>query len=94
MLKPLEVQALPEYRLWLRFPDGVAGEVDLSHLAGRGVFTIWQDPAVFQAVHLGPHGEIVWTDEVELCPDSLYMKLTGKPPEEVFPNLARATVGA
>jgi hypothetical protein len=69
-------------------------EVDLSHLAGRGVFSLWQDYADFQKVRLGPSGEIAWSDEVELCPDSMYLKLTGKNLEEVFPNLARTEVGA
>jgi len=26
-------------------------------------------------------------DGVELCPDATYLKLTGKSPEEAFPNL-------
>jgi len=94
MYKPIEVKALADYRIWLRFPDGVEGEVDLAHLAGRGVFSLWRDYTLFQQVHLGPHGEIAWNDEVELCPDSMYMQLTGKAPEEVFPNLARTEVGA
>jgi hypothetical protein len=94
MVKPIAVQARADYRIWIRYADGVEGEVDLSHLAGRGVFSLWQDPAAFQGVHLGPHGAIAWTDEVEICPDSVYLQLTGKSPEEVFPNLARAAVGA
>jgi hypothetical protein len=95
MFKPVEIKALSDYRMWLRFEDGVEGTVDLSHLAGRGVFALWNDPAAFQGVHVGPHGELVWNDEVDLCPDSLYLKLTGKSAEEVFPNLARAAeVGA
>jgi hypothetical protein len=34
----VEVRALRNYRIWVRFEDGLAGEVDLSNLAGRGVF--------------------------------------------------------
>jgi hypothetical protein len=94
MHKPVEIKALPDFRIWLRFEDGVEGVVDLSHLTGRGVFSLWNDPSVFQGVHLGSHGELVWNEDVDLCPDSLYMKLTGKAPEEVFPNLARTAVGA
>lgn len=94
MPKAVEVKALSDYRIWIRFDDGIAGEVDLSHLAGRGVFSLWQDYKAFQRVHLGPSGQIAWNDEVELCPDSLYLKLTGKAPEEVFPSLARTEVGA
>jgi hypothetical protein len=90
MLEPTAVKALPSYRIWLRYSDGTEGEIDVSDLAGRGVFAIWERPGVFEAVTLGPGRAIHWTDEVELCPDSLYLRLTGKTPEEIFPSL-RAT---
>jgi len=35
------------YRVWLRFEDGLEGEVDLS---GRGVFEAWLEPGVFEQV--------------------------------------------
>lgn len=41
MPKPLEVKPLPNFRLWLRYDDGVSGEVDLSYLAGKGIFKAW-----------------------------------------------------
>lgn len=94
MFKPIAVKALPAFKLWLRYPDGVEGEVDLSHLAGRGIFKIWDDYVVFERVDIGEHGEITWTAEVGLCPDALYLKLTGKRPEEVFPNLKEVGVNA
>lgn len=87
MLKPIEVRALPEYRIWLRYEDGAEGEVDLSHLAGRGVFALWNDYREFERVHIGSGGAVAWSEDVELCPDSLYMRLTGMSPEELFPHL-------
>ncbi len=89
MIRPVLVQALPEYRLYLEFSDGVKGEVDLSDLAGEGVFEAWNSQSFFQDVHIGPHREIRWDDEIELCADSLYLQLTGKTPEELFPKLRR-----
>ncbi len=89
MIHPLLVQALPNYRLYLEFSDGSKGEVDLSDLAGKKVFESWSDPSFFVKVHIGPHREIQWNDEIELCADSLYLKLTGKTPEELFPRLRR-----
>ena len=94
MPKPVEIEARPNHRLWLKYDDGVEGEVDLSHLAGRGVFKAWDDPAFFAAVKLGPHGEIVWGDTIDLCPDATYMRLTGKSPDQVFPNWKQAEVDA
>ena len=41
MSEPLEVKALPDSRIWIRHADGKEGEVDLSYLAGQGMFKIW-----------------------------------------------------
>lgn len=90
MFKPIEVKALPNYKLWVKYSDGIEGEVDLSHLAGKGVFALWNDYAVFEQVYIGSSGEIAWSDEVDVCPDSTYMKITGKTPEQLFPNLQAA----
>lgn len=91
MFEPLEVKALDGYRLWIRYEDGSEGEVDLSHLVGRGVFTLWEDEAKWKNVRLAEDGAIHWSEEVGLCPDATYMKLTGKSPEEAFPKLRSAT---
>ncbi len=94
VFKPIEVKALADYRLWLRYTDGTEGEVDLSHIAGRSVFAAWDDYRAFEKVHIRADGAIAWNDEIELCPDALYLRLTGKTPEEVFPKLKAADVNA
>lgn len=91
MPKPVEVKALPAYKLWLRYDDGSAGEVDLSHLAGKGVFKVWNEYPRFENVRIERHGTLVWDDGIDLCPDALYLKLTGKAPEDVFSNLGEMT---
>ncbi len=83
-VRALDVRALDDYRIWIRYADGAEGEVDLSHLAGRGVFALWADEARWKAVHIADDGAIRWSKEVELCPDATYMKLTGTSPEELF----------
>jgi hypothetical protein len=89
MTRPILVKALPDYRIYIKFSDGAEGEVDLSDLAGQGVFKAWKDPRVFEAVSIGPGRQVQWGNEIELCPDALYLRLTGKTPEEVFPELQR-----
>lgn len=84
MPKPVEVKALPDHRIWLRYDDGVSGEIDLSDMAGQGVFAAWNDPAVFKAVRLGAQGAIEWSPDLDLCPDAMYLRLTGKTFDEVF----------
>ena len=87
MPKPIEVKSLPNFRLWLRYDDETSGEVDLSDLAGRGVFKSWERQEFFRGVKIGSHGAITWSEDIDLCPDSLYMRLTRKTPEDMFPNL-------
>ncbi|RME74104.1 MAG: DUF2442 domain-containing protein [Chloroflexi bacterium] len=94
MFKPIEVKALPDYKLWVKYADGVEGEVDLSHLVGKGVFVLWNDYAAFEKVYIGEHGEIAWSDEIDICPDTIYMEITGKTPEELFPNLKAELIDA
>ena len=87
MKKAVEARPLSGYRIWLRYDDGVEGEVDVSHLAGRGVFKAWTDRAVFEGVHVDRSGAVTWNENIDLCPDALYLRLTGKAVEELFPKL-------
>ena len=88
-INPIRVEARPGYRLYLEFADGAKGEVDLSRLAGKGVFAIWNDYHFFENVRIGDHRELKWDNEIELCADSLYLELTHKSPEDLFPQLQR-----
>ena len=90
MTRPTAVAPLAGegYRIWLRYSDGVAGEVDLSELAGRGVFSAWKDRAFFESVRLAEGGAIAWGDNIDLCPDALYLRLTGKSVAELMPRAA------
>ncbi len=87
MVKITKVSVSKNYRLEVAFDDGVCGVVDLSDLVGKGVFALWRDPHIFEQVQIGSFGELVWLDKIDLCPDSLYLKVTGKKPEDVFPTL-------
>ena len=87
MRKISKVKALQGYRLELEFDDGVSGTVDLSDLVGKGVFALLCDRRAFEQVRVGSSGELVWGDQIDLCPDALYLKVTGKTPEDVFPAL-------
>ena len=91
LLQPVAVAPREGYRIWLRYADGVEGEVDLSHLAGMGVFAVWKDRRFFERVYISDWRSIAWSGEIELCPDALYMDITGKTPEEIMPGLRGAT---
>ena len=94
MHRIINAEALGNYRLRLAFEDGTQGVADLSDLAGRGVFALWDDYAEFEKVRIGETGEVVWSDQVDLCADALYLKVTGKKPEDIFPALSREMASA
>lgn len=84
------VKTLNNYQLYLKYGDGTEGTVDLSYLVGKGEFALWDDYQAFRNVRLGASGELVWSERVDLCPDSLYLKIAKKTPEDAFPNLKGA----
>ena len=87
MKRVTKIKALPNYAIWVQYDDGVEGTVDLSHLVGRGVFAAWTDAHAFAQARIGDSGELRWGDALDLCPDALYLRLTGQSPEQLFPAL-------
>lgn len=82
-----EAKALPGYRLELRFDNGQHGVVELSEFVGLGVFLAWEIPGVFEQVAVTSEGAVQWPGEIDMCPDALYLRMTGKKPEDLFPSL-------
>lgn len=70
----IEVEPRPNFRIWVRFEDGLEGEADLSELAGHGVFKRWtDDPSEFAQVAVDPEsGTAVWPGGLDVAPDRLY----------------------
>jgi len=82
MLKDIvEARALDGYRLYLRFENGVQGEVDLGAIVRfDGVFAPLKDRANFEQVRVNPElGTVCWPGGADLDPDVLYARITGKP---------------
>ncbi len=71
------VEALPNFRLHVRFVDGTEGTVDLNtlvHSPGAGVFASLADSALFDQVFV-EHGAVTWPGEIDLAPDAMYAEL-------------------
>jgi hypothetical protein len=69
--------ALPAYRLQVRFVDGTEGLVDLSRLISgdnAGVFAALRDPVEFGRVFVFL-GAVSWPGEIDLAPDSMYEEI-------------------
>jgi hypothetical protein len=87
-MKIIAAKPLPNFKLDVIFDNGERGVVDLSSFTGRGVFAAWEQPGVFEQVAVTDGGAVEWLGEIDLCPDALYLRMTGKSPEEVFRSLA------
>ena len=84
MLKDVvEARSTGDHRLYLRFEDGVDGEIDLAALVEfKGIFEPLQDPEEVSRVKVHPEtGTICWPNGADLDPDVLYSELTGRPIE-------------
>jgi len=77
-----EIRVLDAYRIWLRFDDGVEGEVDFSQKPRTGVYAPWQDYNYFRRARVGEFGDLVWDDQVDFSADSLWRKVTGHAPAD------------
>jgi len=78
IVKPTEVKTINQYLIWLKFADNTEGQVDLSHLISKPVFKDWANPDFFNKVYINAEtGAIAWNENIELCPDNLYLKIKG-----------------
>ncbi|MBI5966605.1 MAG: DUF2442 domain-containing protein [Deltaproteobacteria bacterium] len=76
----IEVHALADYRLVVKFMDGTTGEVDLSRLVmsdSAGVFAQLRDPVLFARAYV-EYGAVVWPGEIDLAPDAMYDEIKKK----------------
>ncbi len=72
----LEAKPTEGCRIWLRFEDGVAAEVDFSFLLDfEGVFLPLRDPDFFRRVRIDEGGfTIEWPGEVDFDPEAVYRR--------------------
>jgi hypothetical protein len=93
-MKITDAKPVGRFQVFLRFDNGASGTVDLSHFAGQGVFRAWQQDGVFEQLSISPAGALQWPGDLDLCPDSLYLRMVGKSAAEVFPALSTSLARA
>ncbi len=83
-----EVRPAGGHRHFLRFADGVEGEVDLDTLLRwEGIFAALREPASFAQVRVDSNlGTVVWPNGADLDPDVLYAAVTGRPLDLAAPT--------
>ncbi len=78
IVKPIQVKAISQYKICLKYADNTEGQIDLSYLISKPVFKSWISPDFFSKVYIDQETfAIAWDENIELCPDSLYLKIKG-----------------
>jgi hypothetical protein len=77
MVRVTEARYVRDYVIWVRFADGVEGEVDLSGELHGEVFVPLKDKKLFRAVSVNPDWHTVsWPNGADLAPEFVYAAVT------------------
>ena len=72
----VEAKHLGQYRVWLRFKDGVEGEIDLATELGGQVFEPLKDVAEFAKLRADPElHTLVWPCGADFAPEWLWERV-------------------
>jgi len=76
MIHVVEARYVRDYVIWLRFNDGLMGEVDLRDELDGPVFEPLRELEAFQSVRLHPElRTIVWPNGADLAPEFLHERV-------------------
>ena len=76
ILHVIDVKYVRNYIIWVKFNDGIDGEVDLSAELEGEVFGPLKDKVLFKTVKVDPLLQtIVWDNGADLAPEFLYDNL-------------------
>jgi len=70
----VEVKPEPDYRLFVRFKDGLAGRVQLPRERLTGALAPLLDAQFFEQVSID-NGAVSWPGEIDLAPDAMYAQI-------------------
>ncbi|MBP7552715.1 MAG: DUF2442 domain-containing protein [Spirochaetes bacterium] len=77
----VEAKYLNEYKIWIKFNNGIEGEVDLENDLWGPVFEPLKDTNEFRKFKISKtFGTIVWENEADLAPEYLLEKTNKSPP--------------
>ena len=76
IIKPILVKAIEKYKIFVKFNDHTEGIADISDLAGKGIFKIWDKNSNFSKVYINTETDgIAWSDEAEIDPETVYKEV-------------------
>ncbi len=81
----LEARYLGEYRVWLRFEDGLEGELDLGPELYGMIFEPLKDPAYFASFTV--ETTLTWSNGADFAPEFLHELLSAAQPDRKEPSV-------
>ena len=84
-MKITEVEYLSDYKLHVKFEDGVEGDIKLDDLVGKGIFRHLQNKELFSKAYSTGYA-ISWSEELEIDAYAIYFEITGKKMEDILPS--------
>lgn len=69
----VRVQASPDYWIEAEFSTGEKRRFDMRPYLRYPAFSALKDSAMFLRAHV-QHGVVAWTDDIDLSPDTLYLR--------------------
>jgi|SRR5579871_6788187 len=84
-IKILSVDPLEGYKLFIRFNEGSEGVLDVSDLAGKGVFKTWEDDNNFYKVFVSNESRaITWPGDIDIDTLNAYFTIKNINPDDYF----------
>ena len=83
----VDVRHARDFVLWLRFRDGLEGEIDLGDMvrSQQGALSALADRALFTRVYLDG-GSVAWPNGLDWAPETLYQRLLETTESRTQPN--------
>lgn len=85
-MRAVDIEALVDYKIKVKFEDNVSGIIDLKTFIQKGIFTALQDNNLFKSVYL-TDSAIAWSGELEIDLLTVYSEITGKETGDVTKTL-------
>lgn len=71
MITPVAVKCLPDYQLLITFSNGEKKLYNAQNDIAEGIFTKLQNKSFFAQAKI-ERGSVVWGDEIDIAPETLY----------------------
>ena len=69
----IKVKALPDYFIVAEFKTGEVRRFDMRPYLDFQAYAALKERRLFMRAHVD-HGTVVWNDEIDLSPDTLYLR--------------------